>query len=66
MTAEELLRNALKREHEKRISLAKDGERMDVARACVAERDGFEAYFRDHHVVFGVDVAIFALAGVDP
>ncbi len=66
MTATELLRSALEREHEKRISLAKDGERIDVARDCVKQRDCFERNVRDSFLGPGVDAAVYALAGVDP
>ncbi len=71
MTATELLRNALEREHEKRISLAKDGERMDIARECVLERDRFEVsieHLATHPPLqfAALCSAVYALAGVDP
>ncbi len=72
MTAIELLRNALEREHEKRISLAKDGERVAVAAWCITERDRFEAAIQgvDHSMTLkeqeGLWAAVYALGMHDP
>ncbi len=66
MTATELLRNALVRAHEKRISLAKGSERVDVALDCVLERNRFEHEAQDGVWGPGHEAAVYALAGVDP
>ena len=71
MTAAELLRTALKKEHEKRLALCPDGERFDLGRACVAERDAFECFIGEYEegwspTLAAFEAAVFALAGVDP
>ena len=72
MTAAELLRTALEKEHEKRLTLCPDGERFDLARVCVAERDAFERFIGEVEEDWSpgpraaFEAAVFALAGVDP